>query len=88
MFYEILNYATLLAYTAFSIDLLSQIIQIYIRKSSLDVSIRGILVRLLGSFILAIKMLTTKDIYLIYGQFILVSIIGIYLGFLIYYRKK
>lgn len=83
----LINYATLLSYIAFSTDLLLQIARIYRRKSSSDVSWKGIVFRLSGSLIILIKFLTLKDTYLIVGQIIFTLTVVTYLVMAIYYRK-
>lgn len=81
------NYATLISYIAFSIDLLFQILRVYKRKSSLDVSWKGTAFRLVGSTVIFIKFLTLDDTYLIVGQFVFILTVITYLIFVLYYRK-
>ena len=88
MYLQLLDYATLIVYLAFAVDLLIQIFHVYKRKSSLDVSIKGIGIRLVGSTILALKMFTTQDVFLILGQSIFAVIVFGYLVILIHYRKR
>lgn len=83
----ILNYATIIAYIAFSLDVIFQIRRVYKRKSSLDVSWRGIGIRLIGSSVIFIKFLSVGDRALLIGQSIFVTVVVIYLIMAIYFSK-
>jgi len=87
MFEWFINYATIIAFFALTIDLILQIIHIYKRKSSKDLSLKGCLIRLIAGLILLIKFIATNDIYLTIGQGVFVFSYIIYFIMLIYYRK-
>ncbi len=87
MIQDIINAVTLIAFFAISIDIIMQIIHIYKRKSSMDLSLKGCFIRLLAGVIFTIKFYSTKDIYLIIGQTIFVMSYLVYFVMLIYYRK-
>ena len=82
----IVNYGTLIAYAAFTIDILLEIRRIHWRKSSLDLSLSGVLIRLLAGLMLLIKLIFTNDIYLIVGQGVFSVIYAIYVFMIIWYR--
>lgn len=82
----IVNYATLLAFAAFTGDILLQIRQVWRRKSSYDVSITGIVVRVVGGLIILTKFILLDDAYLILGQALFSATISSYLLLLVYYR--
>jgi hypothetical protein len=83
----IINYAVLMAYAFFTIDVIMQIFRIKSRKSSKDVSIKGIFIRILASATMLIKFFNITDVFLIIGQGTLVLALMIYLIMLVYYRK-
>ena len=83
----IINYATLIAFLTISVDLIFQIIHMHKRKSSLDISMRGTLIRLFGGIIFLLKFIVTKDFYLILGQILFMVIFMIYLVSILRYRK-
>lgn len=87
MFSLIVNYATLISYIAFSTDLIVQILRIYKRKSSLDVSYKGTAFRLVGSLVILMKFISLKDNYLILGQILLSITAATYLIVIILYRN-
>lgn len=82
----IVNYATLLAFAAFTGDILMQIRQVWRQKSSYDISIIGITVRVLGGLILLTKYVLLDDAYLMVGQTLFTATISGYLLLLAYYR--
>lgn len=82
-----IDYSALVAYIAFSSDLIAQIARIYKRKSSADVSSRGVVLRLVGSSIILVKLIGIGDPYLTTGQIILTLTAGTYLYFTLRYRK-
>jgi hypothetical protein len=83
----LVDYATVIYYIAFSADLLFQIIRVYRRKSSLDISWKGTFVRTIGSSVIFIKFLTVGDRSLIVGQSVFLIAVFVYLILVIYYRK-
>ncbi len=85
-FSTVINYGTLIAYIAFSTDLVMQIAQIYRRKSSADVSWFGTATRLAGSSVILLKFISLKDPYLIVGQIFFTATVATYLFFIIRYR--
>lgn len=87
MFSLLIDYATLISYIAFSLDLISQILRIHKRKSSLDVSLRGTAFRLIASSIILLKFINLRDNFLILGQTLLALTVATYLIMIIIYRK-
>lgn len=87
MFEFFINYAVLMAYAFFTIDVVMQILRVKSRKSSRDVSSIGISVRILASITLFIKFFNLTDIFLVIGQGTLVIALITYLIMLIYYKK-
>lgn len=83
----IINYATLISYIAFSTNLLLQIFLVYRRKSSLDISWKGLTFSLIGSLVILLKFLTLNDIYLILGQIVFSITVATYLTMVIYYKR-
>ena len=83
----IVNYITLIAFAAFTIDNLIQIRHIWKRKSSKDISIKGSSIRLSAGLIILIKFLTLKDIYLVVGQGIFIVTLATYFVLLLKFRK-
>ena len=81
-----INYGTLLAYVAFSIDLGLQIIRIYSRESSDDIEWKGTVVRLMGCLVLLVKFLGVQDPYLIVGQALFTFVVMAYLFAVLHYR--
>ena len=84
----VISYATIIAYIAFSIDLLMQIFKIQKNKSSDDVTSWGVGIRLIGSCILLIKFITVNDSYLMIGQGLFSLTILAYLFTVIYFKSK
>ena len=81
-----INYGTLLAYVAFSVDLGLQIRKVYDRHSSQDIAWRGTVARLIGCFILITKFVGIGDIFLIVGQSIFTLVVITYLIAVLHYR--
>ncbi len=87
-FFEIfINYATLISYIAFSIDLFIQIRRIFKRKSAKDISWKGTMFRVIGSLVILIKFIGINDIFLIVGQIVFSLAVGTYLFAVIKYRN-
>ncbi len=87
MFEVIANYGAVIAFFALTLDIFMQIIHIYKRKSSLDLSLKGCFIRLIAAALLLLKFEATKDLYLIIGQGIFVLSYIVYFFMLFYYRK-
>lgn|GEM_PF-6396351 len=85
---SILNVLTIIAFGFFTIENLMQLYHIYKRKSSLDISIVSLYLRIVGINVIFMKLLFVGDIFLIIGQFSLAIISFVYLGTVLYYRKK
>lgn len=83
-----ISYASIIAYMAFSIDLLMQIFKIQKNKSSDDVTSWGVGIRLMGSCILLLKFITVNDSYLMVGQGLFSLTILAYLLTVVYFKKK
>ncbi|RJO59970.1 PQ-loop repeat-containing protein [candidate division WS5 bacterium] len=88
MFNLFISYASILAYIAFSVDLLMQILKIHKRKSSDDVSPWGVGTRLVGSTALFVKFFTVQDPFLIIGQGLFSLTILAYLLTVVYFKSK
>jgi uncharacterized protein with PQ loop repeat len=84
----LINYATLLAFIAFSVDLLYQIRNLIRKKSSKSVSLFGLTARTIGTLVLLIKYVKPSDVYLISGQVFFMVLITIYLWLAYRYRKQ
>ena len=84
----VLDVLTTLAFLAISFDIVLQIIKVYSRKSSADISIKGCVLRLLAISTIWFKFFSLSDFLLVAGQGILISLYIIYLVLLIKYRKK
>jgi hypothetical protein len=83
-----IDYGTLIAYIAFSTDLTIQIIRVYRRKSSADISWKGTAMRLAGSAVILLKFVGLSDPYLIIGQILFTLAVGSYLFVILRYRKR
>jgi hypothetical protein len=84
----VINYAALISFFALGIDLVVQISRLYRRKSSQDISLRGITIRTLGTVVILIKFISLDDIYLIIGQATITIALIIYLAEIFYYRRS
>ncbi len=83
----ILDYATVVAFIALTIDILFQITRIIKRKSSRDISINGCIIRLIAVFVLQIKFVILDDSWLIFGQALFNIFYLAYFILVIKYRK-
>lgn len=83
----ILDYAVLLAFSSFIIELLFQIRHTLNRKSSIDISITSVIIRFLAGIVLLIRYLVIKDTFLIIGQITFSSIFLILILLILFYRK-
>ena len=88
MVYDLLNYITIFAYVAFTTETIFQIVHLYKRKSSLDISLNGCIIRLIAVLVVLIKFVSIDDWILIIGQIFLVTSYIIYFSLVIVYRKK
>ena len=84
----IINYGTLVAFSAYALDLLFQIRRVWRRKSSADISLWGFTARIMAAFILFGKYISLSDKYLVFGQTIVVILSGIYFILIVRYRPK
>jgi hypothetical protein len=78
---------TLVAYLALAADLVLQILKVWRREHSADVSSTGIIIRTGASAMLLTKMVTVGDIALVAGQALMVALLFIYLGLVVKYRN-
>lgn len=81
-----LDLATLFSLLALNIDIALQNRRVFMRKSSKDISIIGLLVRYMAIFVLLIKYVTLDDIVLIVGQAIIAMNVTLYLVLVYKYR--
>ena len=84
---NILNAFTIIAFAFFTIENLMQLYHVYKRKSSWDISILSLYLRLIGINIICFKLFLVWDIFLITGQVSLAIISFVYLGVVLYFRK-
>ncbi len=77
-----------MAYAAYIGDGMIQIYHIFKRKSSLDISLKGLSIRILAGTILFLKFLTISEIYLIIGQGLFLLVLIIYLSISVKYRLR
>ena len=84
----IVNYGALIAYLAFTIEILLQIKRILDRKSSEDISVASCVIRLLAGIMLFVKMIFTRDTYLILGQGVSSIMFFVLVFLVIYFRLK
>lgn len=86
MFELIINYWTIMSYALYSFDVTMQIIKIYKRKSSLDISITWLSIRILAWLLIISKFILVNDIYLMIWQAIFMTFLIVYIFVVIYYR--
>jgi hypothetical protein len=84
----IIDYGTLVAFGAISVDLLFEILRVWHRKSSGDISLWGCSIRFLSGFVLVAKFITLNDKYLIAGQVTVTILIAIYFTLILRFRGK
>lgn len=84
---DYLNVALVIAYVAFNLDIISQVVRIHREKDSIEVSSWGVVARVLASAILLARFIAIDDIYLAVGQTFMVINLLVYLGMVICYRK-
>ncbi|NOZ80736.1 MAG: hypothetical protein GXP63_03610 [DPANN group archaeon] len=80
------DYALLVAFVALTADIFLQIRKIFRRKSSLDVSARGLVVRMVGALILLAKFIIIDDTVLMVGQTVFVLAFMAYFLLVLYFR--
>jgi uncharacterized protein with PQ loop repeat len=87
---DILNLFTLLAFVALNLDIIFQTIHVFKTKSSRDISLPGLLIRLFAIVIILIKYFALSDITLVIGQALILLTFTLYLGLAVYYfiRRK
>ena len=79
MSFELLiDYATLLAFAAFTIELLIKIIYLWRHGDAHDISATSMLIRILAISILTVKFIALQDPWLIIGQSVLLVVILFY----------
>ena len=81
-----INYATVLAYIALSVDVIFQIHKIWVRKSSADVSIPGVVIRTTAIGVFLVKFTLLKDMIIIAGQSVFLLLMAVYIVLLVTYR--
>lgn len=85
---NLLNWLTLASFTALNIDILLQVSKIRSTKSSRDISIAGLSVRLIAATIIAIKYLQVGDNSLLLGQIFILISLGTYFAYAVLYKKR
>ena len=86
---SLLDWATLLSYVALNIDIFLEIKKIYKTKSSKDLSLVGMTIRLAALIILVVKFVSLRDLSLIIGQGLMALTFTIYLVMAIsYFRHR
>jgi len=84
---NLLDSLTFLSLVAINIDVLLQNIRVFRRKSSLDISLLGTLIRYGAIIVLLAKYLTLQDAVLILGQVVVLVNVGVYTALVVKYRK-
>ena len=82
----IINYTSLFGFLIFTIGIGFQMKKVWQRKSSGDIAIKEILLRILASIIVYLKFITTGDVYLIIGQGLFIVTLFSHLGVTVKYR--
>jgi uncharacterized protein with PQ loop repeat len=72
----------------FLADLLAQTIKINIAKSAKEVSLRGVLIRTIGTIFFVFRFAVTGDTVLLIGQVIFLALIIYYASRVAKYRKR
>ena len=83
-----INYITLIAFIALTLDLIFQISHVIKKKSSKDVSIAGCVVRIFAISILELKFILVNDSWLIVGQSIFGIVFLAYFALVLFYRNN
>ena len=84
---ELINYLTLAAFAAISMDLILQIRKVWMRRHSADISLTGECTRLVALLIMQVKFRFVGDPFLIYGQLSTVTLVTIYIVLIMKYRN-
>jgi uncharacterized protein with PQ loop repeat len=84
---NLLDWATLLSYVALNFDILLEIKKVHKTKSSKDLSLTGMTIRLLALIILVIKFISLKDLSLIVGQGLMALTFTVYLLLALSYAR-
>lgn len=84
---NLLNWLTLASYVALNVDLVLQIRRIYKTKSSNDLSIIGIAIRYIVTFVVLAKFISLSDQLLIVSQGTIVLSFTAYFVLAVYYMK-
>ena len=82
-----INYITVIAFIALTLDIIFQISQVIRVKSSRDISIGGCSVRLIAISILGIKFILVNDPWLVIGQGVFGIIFLTYFTLVLLYRR-
>jgi uncharacterized protein with PQ loop repeat len=80
-------YGTLIAFVALYIDMSFQIARIFKRKSSADISIGGVVVRLSATLLFLFRFVAIRDFPLSLGQGLFCAMLAVYVFLLVKYRK-
>lgn len=83
-----LDIITFASYIALTVDVILQIHQVYLSKSSRDISIVGLSIRYLAILIIFYKFFTLGEWPLFLGQLLLTISFTLYLILVIIYYKK
>lgn len=87
MLTKLIDYATVIALLALTVDIFIQIIHIHKRKTSNDISIKGATIRVFAAAILLVKYVAITDLFLLTGQLIFLLVYIVYFAMLIFYKK-
>lgn len=86
---NLLDGLVILAYIAFDLDFMLQIRRIYHTKSSKDIALSGLTVRLAAIIIFLFKYLTLNSPLLIIGQTSMALMLSVYLILgVVYFRRR
>ena len=83
-----IDYLTLAAYAALNIDVIAQTVHIFRRKSSLDISIYGVILRFVAITIIWLKLNQLGDISVLIGHSFVLITFTAYIIAIIYFRIK
>ncbi len=85
---SLIDVLTILAYIGLCFNNIIQIIHVIRRRSSLDISIIGELIRLIAVIIIWYKLLLVKDFAIFLGHSLIATTFLLYLVIIIYYRRQ
>jgi hypothetical protein len=83
---SLLDYLTVLAYVALDVEITIEALKIYHTKSSADLSIFGMVIRLMAIIIVLIKFASIGDIPIFIGQIVILVTFCFYLTLAVRYR--